>query len=134
MQQVKLDDAKEHLGDLIEAAVRGDEVVITKEDRPVAKLVPVAGSKAQPKFGSAKVLITMSDDFDEPIEDFGEYMKCSPSRARPCTASSPWTRSGHGRTRTSSGTRPSTGTGRRSRPAEPLEEGAMPSPLCYHGT
>ena len=37
MQQVTLDDAKKHLGDLIEAAVKGDEVVITKEDRPVVK-------------------------------------------------------------------------------------------------
>ena len=75
MQQVTLDDAKEHLGDLIEAAVKGDEVVITKEDRPVVKLVPVAGTMGQPKFGSAEGLITMSDDFDEPLEDFDEYMK-----------------------------------------------------------
>ena len=67
MQQVTLDHAKERLGDLIEAAVKGDEVVITKGDRPVVKLVPVAGTKAQPKFGSAKGLITMSDDFDEPV-------------------------------------------------------------------
>ena len=75
MQQVTLDDAKKKLDDLIAAAVKGDEVVITKEDRPVVKLVPVAGTKAQPKFGSAKGLITMSDDFDEPLEDFNEYMK-----------------------------------------------------------
>ncbi|MFN4787068.1 MAG: DUF2281 domain-containing protein, partial [Pseudanabaena sp.] len=26
-----------------------------------------------PKFGSAKGLIKMSDDFDEPLEDFAEY-------------------------------------------------------------
>ena len=75
MQQVTLDDAKKHLGDLIEAAINGDEVVITKEDRPIVKLVPVGGTKGQPRFGSAKGLITMSDDFDEPLEDFGEYMK-----------------------------------------------------------
>lgn len=75
MQQVSLDDAKKKLSDLIDAAVNGDEVVITKEDRPVVKLVPVAGRKAQPRFGSARGLITMSDDFDEPLEDFGEYMK-----------------------------------------------------------
>ncbi len=75
MQQVTLDDAKKHLGDLIDAAVKGDEVIITKEDRPVVKLVPVGGTNAQPRFGSAKGLITMSDDFDAPLEDFGEYMK-----------------------------------------------------------
>ena len=75
MQHVTLDEAKKRLGDLIEAAVKGDEVVITKGDRPVVKLVPVGGTKAQPRFGSAKGLITMSDDFDAPLEDFGEYMK-----------------------------------------------------------
>ena len=75
MQQVTLDDAKRKLGDLIDAAVKGDEVVITREDRPVVKLVPIAGIKAQPRFGSAKGLIAMSDDFDEPLEDFSEYMK-----------------------------------------------------------
>ena len=75
MQQVTVDDAKKNLGDLIEAAVKGDEVVITLGNRPVVKLVPVGGTKAQPRFGSAKGLITMSDDFDEPLEDFGDYMK-----------------------------------------------------------
>jgi prevent-host-death family protein len=75
MKQVTLDDAKKHLGDLIEAAVKGDEVFITKEDRPIVKLVPVGGNNKQPRFGSAKGLITMSDDFDAPLEDFSEYMK-----------------------------------------------------------
>ena len=75
MRQVTVDDAKKNLGDLIEAAVKGDEVVITLGNRPVVKLVPVGGKKAQPRFGSAKGLITMSDDFDEPLEDFGDYMK-----------------------------------------------------------
>ena len=65
MQQVSLDDAKKHLGDLIEAAVKGDEVIITREDRPVVKLVPVRAGKTKAMFGSAKGLIKISDDFDE---------------------------------------------------------------------
>jgi prevent-host-death family protein len=48
MHRVALDDAKKYLGDLIEAADKGDEVVITREDRLVVKLVPVHGIKAQP--------------------------------------------------------------------------------------
>ena len=28
----------------------------------------------QPRFGSAKGLVWMSDDFDEPLEDFKDYM------------------------------------------------------------
>ncbi|MBN1444454.1 MAG: type II toxin-antitoxin system Phd/YefM family antitoxin [Planctomycetes bacterium] len=73
MQQVNLDDAKKHLGDLIEGAVKGDEVIITREDRPVVKLVPVQACKTKAMFGSAKGLIAISDDCDEPLEDFREY-------------------------------------------------------------
>jgi hypothetical protein len=36
--------------------------------------VPVSQAKPRPQFGSAKGLISMSDDFDEPLEDFAEYM------------------------------------------------------------
>jgi antitoxin (DNA-binding transcriptional repressor) of toxin-antitoxin stability system len=38
-----------------------------------AKIVPLNTAQTSPKFGSAKGLIKMSDDFDEPIEDFEEY-------------------------------------------------------------
>jgi hypothetical protein len=34
------------------------------------KLVPLAQTKPRPQFGSAAGLITMSDDFDAPLEDF----------------------------------------------------------------
>jgi prevent-host-death family protein len=75
MHQVDLDEAKSHLPDLVEAAIKGEEVVITKDDQPVVKLVPIALTKPHPQFGSAKGLITMSEDFDEPLEDFDEYMR-----------------------------------------------------------
>ncbi len=75
MQQVDIEEAKAHLPDLVEAAMSGVEVVITKGDRPVVKLVPLAQSKPHPRFGSAAGLITMSEDFDAPLEDFKDYMK-----------------------------------------------------------
>ena len=75
MHQVDLDEAKSHLPDLVEAAIKGEEVVITKDDQPVVKLVPIVLTKPRPQFGSAKGLITMSEDFDEPLEDFDEYMR-----------------------------------------------------------
>ncbi len=58
---------------LIESVVQGDEIVFTENDHPVAKLVAVANEKPRPKFGSAKGLFTLADDFDEPLEDFDEY-------------------------------------------------------------
>jgi prevent-host-death family protein len=73
MQQVNIEEAKTNLPELVDAAVSGEEIVITKDDQPVAKIVPVSQTKAQPQFGNAKGLIVMSDDFDEPLEDFEEY-------------------------------------------------------------
>lgn len=75
MHRVELNEAKMHLAELIEAATQGQEVVITKNDHPVVKLVPIPATKPRPQFGSAKGLIRMAEDFDVPLEDFNEYMK-----------------------------------------------------------
>ena len=73
--QVDLSEAKAHLSDLIDAAIKGEEVFITKEDRLVAKLVGVVEDSRRPQFGSARGMIQMSDDFDAPLEEFREYME-----------------------------------------------------------
>ena len=75
MHTVTLNEAKERLAELVEDAARGDEVVIVSGDQPVAKLVPVTRVAARPRFGSAKGLIVMADDFAEPLNDFAGYMK-----------------------------------------------------------
>ena len=75
IQQVTIDEAKAYLPDLIEAALNGVEVVIAKDEQPIVKIVPIIQSKLQPKFGSAQGLITISEDFDEPLDDFKEYME-----------------------------------------------------------
>jgi prevent-host-death family protein len=74
MQQITLAEASQHLPELIEAAINGEEIVITKDEQPVVKLTPISPVKRHPLFGSAKDLITISDDFDEPLEDFKDYM------------------------------------------------------------
>lgn len=50
-----------------DAGVEGS--VITKDDRNRVKLVPLQNAKPHPQFGSGKGLITMADDFDEPLKD-----------------------------------------------------------------
>jgi antitoxin (DNA-binding transcriptional repressor) of toxin-antitoxin stability system len=75
MHQVNLEEAKTQLPDLIDAAVGGEEIIIAKDSQHRVKLVPIPTAKPRPQFGSAKGLITMSDDFNEPLEDFEEYMK-----------------------------------------------------------
>ncbi len=74
MYQIELDKAKAQIASLLQTALDGEEVVITQNDQPVVKLVPISNAKPRRQSGSARGLITMSDDFDEPLEDFAEYM------------------------------------------------------------
>ncbi|MEZ0368259.1 MAG: DUF2281 domain-containing protein [Candidatus Sericytochromatia bacterium] len=46
---------------------------IIKDGTPDLSIQPV-DKTPRPCFGSARGLISMSDDFDEPLEDFAEYM------------------------------------------------------------
>ncbi|MEG4944518.1 type II toxin-antitoxin system prevent-host-death family antitoxin [Microcoleus sp. F4-D5] len=78
MYQVDILEAKEKLLELIAAAQRGEEVAINQDNQPVVKLVgiPPANKKRwSSKAGSAKGMVWMSDDFDEPLEEFKEYME-----------------------------------------------------------
>lgn len=72
MQQVTIEQAKINLAVLVEAALNGEEVVI-EEKKQAVRLVPFQIVKPRPQFGSAKGMIQISDDFDEPIEDFADY-------------------------------------------------------------
>ncbi len=74
MQQVDLKEAETKLSELIGIVAQGEEVVIRRVDGSAFKIVPIEKKRPYPKFGSAKGLIEMSDDFDDPIEDFEEYM------------------------------------------------------------
>jgi antitoxin (DNA-binding transcriptional repressor) of toxin-antitoxin stability system len=73
---VTLEEAGAQLTRLVEQArARGEDVIFTTgDDQPVAKLVPLPPPRPRPQFGSAKGLVHVPADFDEPLEDFAEYM------------------------------------------------------------
>jgi prevent-host-death family protein len=73
MLEIELKQAQAELPELIEAATQGEEVIITRAAQPIAKLVSLARREGDLILGSAKGLITFSEDFDEPLEDFAEY-------------------------------------------------------------
>ena len=74
MHNVDVKQAMQRLPELIEQAVGGYEIVITKGGQAMVKLVAITESKQRRQFGSARGLIKISNDFDEPLEDFREYM------------------------------------------------------------
>jgi len=77
MRTVNIHEAKTHLSRLLEAVANGEEVVIAKAGKPMARLVPLEGAeKPKRQFGRLKGKIWMSDDFDDPLppevlKDFG---------------------------------------------------------------
>lgn len=73
MVRVSAEEAGTQLLRLMDEAVNGEVVFITRDGKEIVQLVPVEQSQQGPQFGSARGLITMSDDFDEPLEDFAEY-------------------------------------------------------------
>ncbi|HAA29946.1 MAG TPA: type II toxin-antitoxin system prevent-host-death family antitoxin [Cyanobacteria bacterium UBA8553] len=74
MRQIDIEQVKIHWERLFQAALNGDEVVITQNNQPILKLVRLTPFKKRRQSGSAKGLICMASDFDQPLEDFSEYM------------------------------------------------------------
>ena len=72
MTKLDISQAKADLSKLLDLAIKGEEIVITQYDQPVVKISPI---KRPLKRGSAKGKVWMSDDFDEPLEDFKEYQE-----------------------------------------------------------
>jgi antitoxin (DNA-binding transcriptional repressor) of toxin-antitoxin stability system len=70
VDKVRLDEARDRLLQLVDAAIKGEEVFILKDEQQVVQLVPVEPPVRRRQFGSARGLIVMSDDFDAPLEDF----------------------------------------------------------------
>jgi prevent-host-death family protein len=66
--EVNIYAAKTHLSRLIDQVNSGEEVVITRHGRAVARLVPAEG-KPKRKLGTLKGKIWMSEDFDAPLPD-----------------------------------------------------------------
>ena len=74
MVQVNVHEAKTHLSKLIKQVLEGEDVIIAKRNKPVVKITMLDELKPKRKLGSAKGKIKMMDDFDEPLEDFKEYV------------------------------------------------------------
>jgi prevent-host-death family protein len=67
MKTVNVHEAKTHLSRLLERVAEGEEIVIARAGKPVAKLVPLRTERRRP--GSLKGKIRVRADFDEPLPD-----------------------------------------------------------------
>jgi prevent-host-death family protein len=68
VKTVNIHAAKTHLSRLVEEAAEGEEIVIAKAGRPVARLVPVELPRARRRgLGALKGRIRIGRDFDAPL-------------------------------------------------------------------
>jgi prevent-host-death family protein len=65
--EVNIHEAKTHLSRLLERVALGEEVVIAKAGKPVAKLIPVNPKPKKRILGSAKGEFVVPDDFNDPL-------------------------------------------------------------------
>jgi antitoxin (DNA-binding transcriptional repressor) of toxin-antitoxin stability system len=77
MPTVTLEEAQAKLPELIAQLQPGEEVIITRDQKPVARLTGTGEPlKPQRKLGTMKgSVLYMAPDFDAPLDDFKEYME-----------------------------------------------------------
>ena len=76
MLEVNVHEAKTHLSRLLARVARGEEVVIARSGKPVARLVPFGRPAGRRVLGRDRGLVVIADDFDAPLpedvlDDFG---------------------------------------------------------------
>jgi len=69
VKAVNVHDAKTHFSSLLARVEKGQEVVIARAGKPVARLVPNAAEPKTPVFGADRGTFTVPDDFDAPLPE-----------------------------------------------------------------
>ena len=66
---VNIFEAKTQLSKLIQKVEQGEDVIIARAGKPVARLTGLASDKPKIRFGGLKGKIWIADDFDAPLPD-----------------------------------------------------------------
>jgi prevent-host-death family protein len=67
MRQVNIHEAKTQLSRLVERAEAGEEIVIARAGKPVARLVPYRAARPPRQLGRLRGRIWIAEDFDAPL-------------------------------------------------------------------
>ena len=75
MKTVSVHEAKTHLSRLLERVAAGDEIVISKSGKPVARLIAIKSEQPKVILGSDRGKVRIAPDFDEIPKEFLPYLK-----------------------------------------------------------
>ncbi|MDP9120731.1 MAG: type II toxin-antitoxin system Phd/YefM family antitoxin [Acidobacteriota bacterium] len=67
MEDVNIHDAKTHFSALLRRVAAGEEIVISRAGKPVARLVPLAAPRQPRELGRHRGEIWTAGDFDAPL-------------------------------------------------------------------
>lgn len=71
MAVFNIHDAKTHFSKLLERVLNGEEIVIAKAGKPVARILPFAADDTSPRIpGIDRGKVTIQPDFDAPLPEF----------------------------------------------------------------
>ena len=64
---VNIHDAKTHFSKVINKALKGDEIIIARDGKPLVRLIPYTEETKTRKGGQFEGLIQIGKDFDDPL-------------------------------------------------------------------
>ena len=67
MAAINILEAKEEFDKLVELAEQGQDTIIARDGKPVARLTKLATDRKPIRYGALKGQITIADDFDAPL-------------------------------------------------------------------
>jgi antitoxin (DNA-binding transcriptional repressor) of toxin-antitoxin stability system len=75
MSPVSIEEAQLRLPELIDQLQPGEVLIITRDEKPVARLTSEAPPRKARKAGSAKGLLVIRKEDDQHLADFAAYME-----------------------------------------------------------
>lgn len=69
MRTINIHAAKTQFSRLVDAAAAGEEIIIAKSGKPVARLGPLTSHKTKRKLGTLAGKLRIPEDFDAPLPD-----------------------------------------------------------------
>ena len=74
-QTINIHEAKTRLSQLIQQVEDGDEIIIARANRPVARLIAYQQKPVKRRLGEAKGMVEIMPDFDQLPGDFMEHFE-----------------------------------------------------------
>lgn len=69
MEPVNIYEAKTRLSQLVDRAASGEDVVVSRNGKPLVRITRLENAKRRIKFGMLKGKVTIASDFDAPLPD-----------------------------------------------------------------